>query len=143
MQVYSLETCVSRYAWMSTLGPAFYSVHLQTRVKQGDCIAFIRLLSNAQGQRFQHHLQCSGFNSSQVLKSRNYLDWIADFETKLKLKDTIEHIMAIAQAHGVLEDSIMDMAGREVDGTQNSTLTLLQCTEYETHYTDVAHNTLL
>ncbi|THH34129.1 hypothetical protein EUX98_g93 [Antrodiella citrinella] len=62
----------------------------------------------------------------KVLQSRNYLDWITDFETKLKLKDALEHVMAIAQSHDVLVDNIKELANREVDGTHMTHNTLFE-----------------
>ncbi|TCD71534.1 hypothetical protein EIP91_008915 [Steccherinum ochraceum] len=62
----------------------------------------------------------------RAMQARNYLDWIADFESKLKLKDVIDHVMSIAQAHDVLIDNIMDLANREVDGTHSTHNTLFR-----------------
>jgi len=62
----------------------------------------------------------------KVFQSRNFLDWIGDFEAKFKLKDTIDHVMAIAQAHDVLADNIMELANREVDGTHMTHNTLFR-----------------
>ena len=54
----------------------------------------------------------------QTLHSRNHLDWMRDLETRLKMKNVNQNIMSIAIAKNVLLENIMELADREVDGTQ-------------------------
>ncbi|KAA1471480.1 Rho GTPase activation protein [Dentipellis sp. KUC8613] len=61
-----------------------------------------------------------------VLGTRNYLDWINDFEFKLKLKHISAELVAIAVAKNKLLDSVFELADREVDGTPSSHNTLFR-----------------
>ena len=54
---------------------------------------------------------------TQALHSRNYLDWMRELETRLKMKNVNQNIMSIAIAKNALLDNIMELADREVDGT--------------------------
>ena len=54
---------------------------------------------------------------SQVLQSKNLLDWISDLDTKLEVKNVSEHVIAVAKAKNCLVKNIMELADREVDGT--------------------------
>ena len=53
----------------------------------------------------------------QALDTRNFLDWMTDFESKFRLKTTSSQLMSIAVAKNVLIEQIFEFAGREVDGT--------------------------
>ncbi|KAI0073136.1 Rho GTPase activation protein [Panus rudis PR-1116 ss-1] len=62
----------------------------------------------------------------RTLQSRNYLDWLQDFEARLHLKSLSEPIMAVALSRNVLLDNILELADREVDGTPSSHMTLFR-----------------
>ena len=55
--------------------------------------------------------------TSQMLHSRNHLDWMRELESRLKMKNVNQNIMSIAIAKNALLDNIMELADREVDGT--------------------------
>jgi hypothetical protein len=55
----------------------------------------------------------------QILDSRNYLDWMSDFDSKLKIKHLAGSLSAIAVARDKLVDHILEVADREIDGTPN------------------------
>ncbi|KAK1233585.1 hypothetical protein PQX77_003271 [Marasmius sp. AFHP31] len=50
------------------------------------------------------------------LRSRNFLEWLTDFESKLKLKTVGWHLMAIAVADKRLIEQIQTLADKEVAG---------------------------
>ncbi|KAL0071970.1 hypothetical protein AAF712_000893 [Marasmius tenuissimus] len=54
------------------------------------------------------------------LRSRNFLDWLTDFESKLKLKTVGWHLMAMAVADKKLIEQIQTLADREVDSSVSS-----------------------
>ncbi|KAI0335260.1 Rho GTPase activation protein [Cubamyces sp. BRFM 1775] len=54
----------------------------------------------------------------KTLHSRNHLDWMRELENRLKMKNVNNNIMSIAIAKNVLLENIMELADREVDGTQ-------------------------
>ncbi|KIM66196.1 hypothetical protein SCLCIDRAFT_1152839 [Scleroderma citrinum Foug A] len=62
----------------------------------------------------------------EVLQSRNILEWMEDFERKLRLRNMSEHLMDIAIAKDELVKHIMEYANREVDGTPSSHNTLFR-----------------
>ncbi|RDB28888.1 putative Ras GTPase-activating-like protein ngap [Hypsizygus marmoreus] len=62
----------------------------------------------------------------KTFKSRNFLDWMNDFETKLKLKTISAHLMSVAIARNVLVEQVQELASREVDGTPSSHQTLFR-----------------
>ncbi|KAF8078622.1 GTPase activating protein [Lyophyllum atratum] len=61
-----------------------------------------------------------------TFNSRNFLDWINDFESKLKLKTLSTSLMSIAVARNVLIDHVQQLASREVDETPSSHQTLFR-----------------
>ncbi|TFK77098.1 Rho GTPase activation protein [Pluteus cervinus] len=62
----------------------------------------------------------------KAFNSRNFLDWMADFESKLKLKTIASQLMSIAIARNVLIEQVQELALREVDGTSSSHQTLFR-----------------
>ncbi|KAF8642289.1 hypothetical protein AX16_009559 [Volvariella volvacea WC 439] len=52
-----------------------------------------------------------------TFNSRNFLDWMNDFESKLKLKTVSINLMSIAIARNVVIEQVQELALREVDGT--------------------------
>ncbi|KDQ30794.1 hypothetical protein PLEOSDRAFT_49472 [Pleurotus ostreatus PC15] len=62
----------------------------------------------------------------EALNSRNFLDWMIDFETKLHLKTITTQLMSIAVARNVLIPQVQELADREVDGTPSSHQTLFR-----------------
>ncbi|KAJ7597039.1 GTPase activating protein [Mycena floridula] len=62
----------------------------------------------------------------QTFESRNFLDWMNDFENKLKLKNIAPHLMSIAVANNKLIEHVQVLASREVDGTPSSHQTLFR-----------------
>ncbi|KAG5647991.1 hypothetical protein DXG03_007025 [Asterophora parasitica] len=62
----------------------------------------------------------------ETLNSRNFLDWVHDFESKLKLKTLSTHLMSVAVARNVLIQQVQELASREVDGTPSSHSTLFR-----------------
>lgn len=61
-----------------------------------------------------------------VFTSRNSLDWMEEFESKLKLKTVATHLMSLAVANNKLVDHVQMLASREVDGTPSSHQTLFR-----------------
>jgi hypothetical protein len=53
----------------------------------------------------------------KTFNSRNFLDWMIDFETKLRLKTISSQLMSIAVAKNVLIEQVFDLADREVERT--------------------------
>lgn len=62
----------------------------------------------------------------KAFNSRNFLDWMHDFETKLKLKTISTQLMSIAVAENFLIEHVQEVAMREVDGTPSSHQTLFR-----------------
>ncbi|KAJ3779232.1 GTPase activating protein [Lentinula raphanica] len=62
----------------------------------------------------------------KTLRTRNFLDWMADFETKLKVKTLGWQMLAISIADGTAIDQVQELANREVDGSQSSHTTLFR-----------------
>ncbi|KIY71620.1 Rho GTPase activation protein [Cylindrobasidium torrendii FP15055 ss-10] len=62
----------------------------------------------------------------EVLASRNFLDWVSDFEKKLKLKTITPHFIAVAAAKNSLVEEVQELAIREVDATSPSHQTLFR-----------------
>ncbi|GLB36154.1 putative gtpase activating protein [Lyophyllum shimeji] len=61
-----------------------------------------------------------------TFKSRNFLDWIHDFESKLKIRTLSMSIMSVAIARDVLIEEVQEQASREVDETPSSHQTLFR-----------------
>lgn len=55
-----------------------------------------------------------------MLKSRNYLDWMNDLGARLNLKDISTQFISVAVAMNALEESICEMADKEVSETPTS-----------------------
>ncbi|KAF9044534.1 Rho GTPase activation protein [Hymenopellis radicata] len=51
--------------------------------------------------------------------TRNFLDWMTDFERKLKLKTVVPQLIAIGVAQNNLVEKVQELAWREVDGTSS------------------------
>ncbi|KAG7099214.1 hypothetical protein E1B28_001081 [Marasmius oreades] len=60
------------------------------------------------------------------LRSRNFLDWLTDFESKLKLKTVASQLMSMAVAENKLIEQVQTLADREVDGSVSSHQTLFR-----------------
>ncbi|KAF9459914.1 Rho GTPase activation protein [Collybia nuda] len=66
---------------------------------------------------------------SRLLKAfntRNFLDWMSDFESHLKLKTASTQLMSVAVAGNILLEHVQELASREVDGTPSSHQTLFR-----------------
>lgn len=61
-----------------------------------------------------------------VLRDRNVLEWMSDFERSLHLRSTSYQLMCIAIAKNVLVEHITEYADREVDGTPSSHNTIFR-----------------
>ncbi|KAG1757575.1 Rho GTPase activation protein [Suillus lakei] len=61
-----------------------------------------------------------------VLRDRNVLEWMSDFERRLHLRTTSYQLMCIAIAKNVLVEHITEYADREVDGTPSSHNTIFR-----------------
>lgn len=61
-----------------------------------------------------------------VLRDRNILEWMSDFERRLHLRTTSYQLMCIAIAKNILVEHITDYADREVDGTPSSHNTIFR-----------------
>ncbi|KAI0047832.1 Rho GTPase activation protein [Auriscalpium vulgare] len=61
-----------------------------------------------------------------TLDSRNYLEWMSDFDTKLKMKHLSSELVSVAVAKDMLVNSVLAQADREVDGTPTSHNTLFR-----------------
>lgn len=53
----------------------------------------------------------------QTVNSRNFLDWISDFESKMQLKTLSPQFISIAVAQHSLIEQILAIVDQEVDGT--------------------------
>ncbi|KAJ3907367.1 GTPase activating protein [Lentinula edodes] len=62
----------------------------------------------------------------ETFNARNFLDWMAEFETKLKLKSLGSQLMAISIANNTAIEQVQEIANREVDGSQSSHTTLFR-----------------
>ncbi|KAJ7103532.1 GTPase activating protein [Mycena belliarum] len=62
----------------------------------------------------------------KTFNSRNFLEWMADFESKFKLKTISHQLISIAVARNDLIEQVQEIAGREVDGTPSSHQTLFR-----------------
>ncbi|KAJ7225513.1 GTPase activating protein [Mycena pura] len=65
-------------------------------------------------------------NLLQTFNTRNFLEWMADFESKLKLKTISNQLISIAVAKNDLIEQVQEIAAREVDGTPSSHQTLFR-----------------
>ncbi|CAK5264411.1 unnamed protein product [Mycena citricolor] len=65
-------------------------------------------------------------NLLQTFRTRNFLDWLSDFDTKLKLKNLSHQFISIAVARDDLIEQVQETAKREVDGTPTSHQTLFR-----------------
>jgi hypothetical protein len=54
---------------------------------------------------------------NQTFNSRNFLDWMTDFENKLRLKTISTQLISLAVAKNNLIEQVQEVASREVDGT--------------------------
>ncbi|KAL1719474.1 GTPase activating protein [Schizophyllum commune] len=61
-----------------------------------------------------------------TFNSRNFLDWMADCEAKLKLKAVASQLMSVAIAKDVFLEQVQELASRTVDGTPHSHSTLFR-----------------
>ncbi|KAJ7181660.1 GTPase activating protein [Mycena crocata] len=61
-----------------------------------------------------------------TFNSRNFLEWMADFESKFKLKTISHQLISIAVARNDLIEQVQEIALREVDGTPSSHQTLFR-----------------
>ena len=96
---------------------------LLTSASKGDHPAVSHIWSTVEGtSRRRYITSCCPLPDSyplpQTLHSRNHLDWMRELETRLKMKNVNNNIMSIAIAKNVLLENIMELADREVDGTQ-------------------------
>ncbi|KAJ6575115.1 Rho GTPase activation protein [Mycena capillaripes] len=65
-------------------------------------------------------------NLLQKFNSRNFMEWMADFESKFKLKTISHQLISIAVARNDLIEQVQEIAQREVDGTPSSHQTLFR-----------------
>ncbi|KAJ7487599.1 GTPase activating protein [Mycena galericulata] len=61
-----------------------------------------------------------------TFNQRNFLEWMADFESKFKLKTISHQLLSIAVARNDLIEQVQEIASREVDGTPSSHQTLFR-----------------
>ena len=52
------------------------------------------------------------------MRAKNYLDWIHELESKLAIRGISSDLVAVALAQDSLVQNIMELAGREVDGSE-------------------------
>ncbi|KAH9486933.1 putative Ras GTPase-activating-like protein ngap [Psilocybe cubensis] len=62
----------------------------------------------------------------KTCKSRNFLDWMSDLESRLKLKNISSHLMSIAVATNVVIEQVQQYAAQEVENTSTSQQTLFR-----------------
>ncbi|THV04952.1 Rho GTPase activation protein [Dendrothele bispora CBS 962.96] len=62
----------------------------------------------------------------KVFRTRNFLDWMSDFESKFKLKSIGTPLMILAVANNRLIEQVQEIATREVDGSVSSRQTLFR-----------------
>ncbi|KAF8168097.1 Rho GTPase activation protein [Crassisporium funariophilum] len=61
-----------------------------------------------------------------LCNSRNFLDWMTDLETRLKLKSISSHLMSIAVAKNVVVEQVQEYATREIANSSTSQSTLFR-----------------
>jgi hypothetical protein len=61
-----------------------------------------------------------------LLRDRNVLEWMSDFERRIPLRTTSYQLMCIAIAKNILVEHITEYADREVDGTPSSHNTIFR-----------------
>jgi hypothetical protein len=88
----------------------------------------------------------TGFRSSsarrQTFNSRNFLDWMTDFESKLRLKTISTQLLSLAVAKNVLIQQVFELADREVDGTPSCKCNCVYLLMPSTLKQLLAHHTL-
>ena len=52
------------------------------------------------------------------MQAKNYLDWISELESKLNIRNISSDLVAVSLAQDSLLGNIMELADREVDGTE-------------------------
>ncbi|KAF7306927.1 Elongation of fatty acids protein [Mycena indigotica] len=62
----------------------------------------------------------------QTFNTRNFLEWMTDFESKFKLKTISHQLISIAVAKGNLIAQVQEIAAREVEGTPSSHQTIFR-----------------
>ncbi|KAJ7071030.1 GTPase activating protein [Mycena amicta] len=62
----------------------------------------------------------------QTFNTRNFLEWMTDFESKFKLKTISHQLISIAVAKNDLIEQVQEIAAREVDGTPSSHQTIFR-----------------
>ncbi|KAJ7169899.1 Rho GTPase activation protein [Mycena filopes] len=65
-------------------------------------------------------------NLLHTFNTRNFLEWMTDFESKFKLKTISHQLISIAVAKNNLIEQVQEVALREVDGTPSSHQTLFR-----------------
>lgn len=81
------------------------------------------------------------YTNHQTINSRNFLDWMTDFENKMQLKTISNQFISIAVARNTLIEQIFAVADREVDGTPHCESSK-QSSGYFANVWLIAHNTL-
>jgi hypothetical protein len=56
------------------------------------------------------------------MQAKNYLDWIQELETKLTIRGISSDLVAVSLANDSLVRNIMELADREVDGSERCKL---------------------
>lgn len=54
----------------------------------------------------------------KAMEAKNYLDWISELESKLNIRSISSDLVAVSLAKESLLDNIMELADREVDGSE-------------------------
>ncbi|KAF9015162.1 Rho GTPase activation protein [Cyathus striatus] len=63
---------------------------------------------------------------SEILRSRNFLDWILDLETELNLRSLSVQLMSLAIADDKLIEQVQEFASRDIRNTSSSYQTLFR-----------------
>jgi len=86
-------------------------------VLQRNCTPFSLLRKAVEGMPLIHSVNETTISSRQIFRSRNFLDWMTEFESKLKLKSIGPSLMVLAVANNQLIEQVQEIARKEVDGS--------------------------
>ncbi|KAG6899502.1 hypothetical protein C0993_009677 [Termitomyces sp. T159_Od127] len=105
---------------------------LELTVVQGRGLGTVRVLENGSpgdiGESDDFTVSCDTAYASlfQTLNSRNFLDWIDDFENKLKMKNVSQHLMSLAIDRDMVFSHVEELAAREINAASPGQNTLFR-----------------
>lgn len=69
------------------------------------------------------------------MQAKNYLDWINELESKVNIRNISSDLVAVSLAKDSLLNNIMELADREVDGTE-------RCNVFQLFFRDLRSDVL-